>query len=82
MGCFCLDFQQRFDCAQQPEFIRQLLRTYKAASRFSARAWMCSVVYFGEMLKIKVRIDLGGGNIGVPEQFLNTTQILAGFKQM
>ena len=34
------------------------------------------------MLKIQVRINLRGGDIAVPEQFLHRAQIAAGFEQM
>jgi hypothetical protein len=43
---------------------------------------MCSVVDLGEVLKIKVRVDLRGRNIGMTEQFLDATQILTRFEQM
>ena len=43
---------------------------------------MCGVVDAGEMLKIEVSIDLGGGYIGVSEQFLDGAQIRAGFEQV
>src|SRR5690606_19562530 len=41
---------------------------------FGAR--MRLVVNLGQMLKIEPRINLGGGNIGVPQHFLHRTQIL------
>ena len=43
---------------------------------------MGSVVNLGEVLKIKVRVNLGGRNIRVTQELLNTPQIVAGFQQM
>ena len=43
---------------------------------------MSLVVYLGQVLKIKVRVDLGRRNVRVPQQLLNTAQILTGFEQM
>ena len=40
------------------------------------------VVYLGEMLEVKVRIDLRARDIGVPKQFLYTTQVVAGLQQV
>lgn len=48
----------------------------------SACAWMGFIVYLGEMLKIKVGVDLRGADIGVAKQFLNPAQILTGLKYM
>ena len=53
---------------QDPVAIQLILAT---------RAWVGRVVNIGEMLKIEVGVDLGGGNIGVPEQFLHRAQIRA-----
>lgn len=49
---------------------------------FAARARVGGVVDAGEMLKVEVGVDLGGANIGVPEQFLHRAQIRAGFEQV
>jgi len=43
---------------------------------------MSFVVYLGEMLEVKVSIDLGGRYVGVPKQFLNPTQVVTRFQQM
>ena len=43
---------------------------------------MGSVVHFCQMLEIQVGIHLGGGNIGVAEQFLDSTNIAARLKQV
>lgn len=43
---------------------------------------MCLVVHRRQMLKIKMRVDLGRGYIAVPEQFLNGAQITTGLQQM
>jgi len=40
------------------------------------------VVYLGEVLEIKVRINLGAADIGMPEQFLHAAKIVAGFEHM
>jgi hypothetical protein len=40
------------------------------------------VVYLGEVLEVKVSIDLCCGDIRVPQQFLDTTQVVAGFEQV
>ncbi len=43
---------------------------------------MCSVVYLGKMLEVKVRIHLGSRDIGVPEQFLDAAEVMTGLEQM
>jgi hypothetical protein len=43
---------------------------------------MCLVVYLGQVLEVKVRIYLGGTDIGVTEEFLDATQIVARFEQV
>ena len=43
---------------------------------------MGTVVDAGQVLEIKVRVDLGRADVGVPEQFLDAAQILTGFKEM
>ena len=40
------------------------------------------IVYLGEMLKIKVGIDLRRADVGMAEQFLDAAQVLAGFEQV
>ncbi len=45
-------------------------------------AWMRRVVHRGKVLKIKMGIDLGGGQIGVAQQLLHPTQIAAGFQHV
>ncbi len=40
------------------------------------------VVDAGQMLEIKMRIDLGRGDVGVAEQLLDAAQVLARFEQM
>ena len=37
---------------------------------------MCLVVYLGEVLEIKVGIDLGRRDVRMPEQFLNPPQVV------
>ncbi len=43
---------------------------------------MCLVVDLCKVLKIKVGIDLRGADIRVPEQFLHSPKVAAGFQQM
>ena len=43
---------------------------------------MGSVVHLCQMLEIQVGIHLGGGNIGVAEQFLDSTNIATRLKQV
>ena len=43
---------------------------------------MSSVVYLGEVLEVKVRIDLGRRDICVAQQFLDTAQVVARFEQV
>ena len=43
---------------------------------------MCLVIYAGQVLKVQMRINLGGGDVGMAQQFLYGTQILAGLKQV
>ena len=38
------------------------------------------VINAGEMLEIKVGVDLGGGDIRMAKQFLNAAQVLTGFQ--
>ncbi len=40
------------------------------------------VIDAGEMLEIKVGVDLGSGDIGVPQQLLDAPQVLTGFEQV
>ena len=53
-----------------------------AATLTSPRPRMSSVVHFCQMLEIQMGIHLGGGNIGVAEQFLDSTNIAARLKQV
>ena len=46
------------------------------------RPWMGFVIHLGEVLEIEVGIDLGGGDIGVAEQFLYGAQVVAGFEHV
>ena len=43
---------------------------------------MCLIVCAGQMLKIKVRINLGGTDVGMTQKLLDAAQITTGFKQM
>ena len=43
---------------------------------------MGKFVSAGEMLEIKVRIDLCGTDAGVSEQLLDAAQVVAGFEQV
>ena len=43
---------------------------------------MSLVVYLGKMLEVKVSINLSGRDIGVAQQFLDTTQVMTGFQQV
>ena len=43
---------------------------------------MCAVIDLRQVLEIKVGVDLGGADVGVPQQFLYRAQIAAGFQQM
>ena len=49
---------------------------------FFSRPRMGLVVYLGQMLEIKVCIDLSRGDIGVPQKFLHATQVVARFEQV
>ncbi len=40
------------------------------------------IVCLGKMLEIKVGVDLGGANVGVPQELLHAAKIATGFKQM
>lgn len=40
------------------------------------------VVHPGQVLEIQVSIDLGGGDIRVPQQFLDGTEVATGFQQV
>jgi hypothetical protein len=41
-----------------------------------------TIVNAGEVLKVKVGVNLRGGDVRMPEQFLHTAQFSTGFKQM
>ena len=43
---------------------------------------MGSVVDAGQMLEIKMSVDLGRGDVRVAQQFLDGTQFSTGFKEM
>jgi hypothetical protein len=43
---------------------------------------MCLVVNAGEMLEIKVGVDLGRADVGVTEQLLDGAQVAGGFQQV
>ena len=43
---------------------------------------MCLVVYLGQMLEVKVCIDLRRADVGVAEKFLHAAQVVAGLEEM
>lgn len=43
-------------------------------------SWVSFIIYISKMLKIKVCIDLCRINVAMSEQFLDGSQILAGFQ--
>ena len=43
---------------------------------------MGRVVNAGEVLEVKVRVDLGGGDVGVAEQLLHAAQLAARLQQV
>src|SRR6185312_14363891 len=47
-----------------------------------ARARVTGFVDAGQVLEVKVGIDLGRGQAGVPEHLLHAAEILTGFKDM
>src|SRR5690606_20808159 len=49
---------------------------------FAFGAGMGLVINLGQMLKVQVSVYLGGGNIGMPQQFLDSSQITAGLQQV
>ena len=49
---------------------------------FPLRPRVGCVVYPGKVLEIKVRVDLGRADVGVPEQFLDRAQVARGFEQV
>src|SRR5580700_6032174 len=51
-------------------------------SCFPARSGVGSVVNTGQMLEIKVGVDLGGGDVRVAEQLLDGAQVAAGLEQV
>jgi len=57
-------------------------RQQRDSAVLPASARVCRVVDAGQMLEIKVRVDLRGRNVSVPEQFLYAAQIAAGFQKM
>jgi len=40
------------------------------------------VIHLGKMLKIQMRINLRGADVGMAEQFLHGAQVTAGFQQV
>ncbi len=44
---------------------------------FNASPWVSFVVYLGQMLEVKVCVDLSGTDIGMPQQFLDTSKVVA-----
>ena len=62
--------------------LASLGRSPADASALLPRARVSCVVDAGQVLEIKVGVDLGGGDVGVPEQLLHAAKILTGFKQM
>ena len=52
----------------------------RSAVFLEPRARMRLVVYLGQMLEVKVSIDLCGTDVGVPQEFLDTAQIMTGFE--
>src|ERR1700733_8489230 len=51
-------------------------------SGFSACSRVSTVVNAGQVLKVKVGIDLGGREVGVAQELLHTAKFATGFKQM
>lgn len=51
--------------------IADLSTLFIAIPLFLPRARMCLIVDFREMFEIQMRIDLGGADITVPQQFLD-----------
>ena len=62
------------------EFDRTAIIFASAAALTSPGPRMGSVVHFCQMLEIQVGIHLGAGNIGVAEQFLDSTNIATRLK--
>ena len=60
----------------------ELRRAGAAERRLASRAWVRSVVDPGEVLEIKVRVDLRRADVGVAEQFLHRAQVLARLEQV
>jgi hypothetical protein len=44
---------------------------------FKTRPWVGFVVYLGQMLEVKVGVDLGRTDIGMSKQFLHATKVVA-----
>jgi hypothetical protein len=55
-------------------------RVFPSLSLLSARAWVRLVVNLREVLKIEMRVDLGGADVGVAEEFLHGAQVAARFQ--
>src|SRR5579863_9889095 len=57
-------------------------RILQAFSGLTARPRVCSVVDAGQVLEIKMGVDLGGGDVGVAEQLLHSAQLPDRFQQV
>ena len=44
--------------------------------------WVKLPVHGAQMLAVDMGVDLGGGDIGVPEHFLNRAQVRSSFEQV
>src|SRR5690606_39109270 len=53
-----------------------------AATSAAAGAGVRLVVNMGQVLEIKVSVNLRCGQIGVPQQLLDPAQVVAGFQQV
>src|SRR5260221_5831254 len=57
-------------------------RALSSAALTPAGTGVCGVVDFRQVLKIQVRVDLRGGDVGMSQKFLDAAQIRTGFEQM
>lgn len=53
-----------------------------AIGRSAARPGMALIINPGKMLKVKMSIDLGCGNVRMTQQFLNRAQVATGFQHV
>src|SRR5208283_3703362 len=53
-----------------------------SAARPAARARMRGVIYLRQMLKVQLRVDLRGADVGVSQELLDAAQVAAGFEQV